>query len=675
MFCVSARRFPFFCALASFAIYYASLPPLRLSYAIFLVPAFWSVLVDPRRVVYTKGETLPKTRGFWRRWGDRLERRLFCGEYRQYWTASLLFWLATTVWVSYPHPATILGWIALSCYLACYFPLFIASSRALSRLLRFPIWASAPIAWIAVEYARNHALGGFSFAGLSHAIYDSLYLVQIAEPFGEYGVGATITLVGVLTGQAFVRRPTTRTEQERKSVKRAPRSFVCALLILFMTFLYGKSRVEYLDGLEENAREHNVRPLRLALLQDGTSYRFPLSSEINRLVSDKYLSLAAQASENPQGFDAIIWPEGSFVREYLDFSDDFSELFEFFEKTNAQLPVDETTLERLKKKYPEFFALSEARQVETRRLLERARESMRRGRLNLATLSSNLRAAVVLGTETIRLDSAGVPSFYNSCVFVPYFGEDSNFKKDSAKERLLQTPTDAAQDFDEGSFRRYDKIALVMFGEYMPFVEYLPKSWNLKGLCAEFSLGRGREFSTFVLRAAEDGPLYALAPDVCFESSIPQFIKRQTRALNPDVLVNVSNSGWFRNGSQTDLHLAARVYRAIENRRAVVAATHGGFSSWIDASGRIRAKGKRRGSEVVEAEILPVKTKPRSLKTIAVGGKTREIDLAETISVSCATLAFAAFFLSCVLSVVRRIRKISRQRRAVLTVDRNVPTI
>ncbi len=658
MFCVSARRFPFFCALVSFALYYASLPPLRLSYAVFFVPAFWSVLVDPRRVVYAKGNAPLKKRGFWRRLGGWFERRLFDGEYRQYWAASLLFWLASTVWVSYPHPATIFGWVALSCYLACYFPFFVASSRAASRLLRFPIWLAAPIAWVAVEYARNYALGGFSFAGLSHAIYDSLYLVQIAEPFGEYGVGATITLVGVLMGLAFVQNSTARAEQKRKSVKLAPRSFVCALLIVFMAFLYGKSRVEYLDGIEENAREHNVRPLRLALLQDGTSYSFPLTSEINRFVSNKYLGLAAQAAENPQGFDAIIWPEGSFEREFLDFSDDFSELFDFFEKTDANLPIDEPTLERLKKRYPDYFALSETQQIETRRLLERARESMRRERLNLATLTSNLHAAAVLGTETIRLDSSGVPAFYNSSIFVPYF------KEGTTEERLLQTPTDGAQDYDEDAFRRYDKIALVMFGEYIPFTEYLPESWKLKGLCADFSLSRGRGASTFVLRAATDGPLYALAPDVCFEGSIPQFIKRQTRELNPDVLVNVSNSGWFRNGSQTDLHLAARVYRAIENRRAVVAATHGGFSSWIDASGRIRAKGKRRGSEVVEAEILPVKTKPQSLKTITLGGKTREIDLAETTAASCATLALAAFCASQVLAIVRRVRKASRRRRA-----------
>jgi len=185
MFRVSARRFPFFYALASFAIYYASLPPLRLSYAVFLVPALWSLLIDPRRAVYEKGTPKTKARGFWRRLGAWFERRLFNGEYRQYWAASLCFWLASIVWVSYPHPATILGWIALSCYLACYFPLFVASSRALTRLLRFPIWLAAPISWTAVEYVRNYVLGGFSFAGLSHAIYDSLYLIQIAEPFGE----------------------------------------------------------------------------------------------------------------------------------------------------------------------------------------------------------------------------------------------------------------------------------------------------------------------------------------------------------------------------------------------------------------------------------------------------------------------------------------------------------
>ncbi len=49
--------------------------------------------------------------------------------YGALWLTSFVFYLAVLYWVTLPHWATSIGWVALSAYLAIYFPLFIALSR------------------------------------------------------------------------------------------------------------------------------------------------------------------------------------------------------------------------------------------------------------------------------------------------------------------------------------------------------------------------------------------------------------------------------------------------------------------------------------------------------------------------------------------------------------------
>ena len=101
--------------------------------------------------------------------------------------------------------------------------------------------------------------------------------------------------------------------------------------------------------------------------------------------------------------------------------------------------------------------------------------------------------------------------------------------------------------------------------------------------------------------------------------------------VDPDALLCISNDGWFRNGAETDLHLATQVFRAVENRRSVLASTHGGFSAWIDASGRVRASGSRGNDEVVVADVYCVKTRPLGMLRVKGESGTQSICLFDII--------------------------------------------
>ena len=155
---------------------------------------------------------------------------------------------------------------------------------------------------------------------------------------------------------------------------------------------------------------------------------------------------------------------------------------------------------------------------------------------------------------------------------------------------------------------RYDKMHLVMFGEYVPFAEYFP--WLQRLTPLPISVTAGERPAAFELGSVR------IAPNICYESVLSHVIRRQVNALTaegkePDILVNLTNDGWFWGSSELDMHLACGVFRAVECRKPFLIAANTGFSAWIDGDGRIRSKA-RDGPSVIIAE-------PRLDRTAAVG--------------------------------------------------------
>lgn len=643
------KRFaPFLATLASSIVVYTAIcPQLRWKYGVFLAPAIWAALAlrkheRPARTV----ETSAKKRGFLRRTAGAIART-FSGEYAQYWLGSFCFWAPTIVWISYPHPATAVGWIVLSGYLSFYLPLFIGLCRSMNAVLRFPIWLASPICWVAVEWARNRVLGGFSFGGLSHALYDVPNLIQIAEPLGEYGVNATIALVGALVGTAFVRRLNDAPSVGGRS---SVRLISLAAIALICTILYGNSRIAYYNAVELDVRNYNRPAMKIALLQDSTQYRFPPPKGLNKEVSDKYRALALEASQTEGGYDLIVWPEGCYFGYFFDTQGDYNDLIDKFDSVRKVNDGPALTMEQIAQKYPRYAELESSKLSDTQYALTYVRDRMLSQRQAMARTTARLGTTALLGVASAVFDETGEPTTYNSAVLVPYLGNKEQVAA-TPEADFLQAPTYSLMSESGSEFRRYCKTHLVLFGEYIPFLKYLPDSWDIKAVCAECVLGRGPGPAAFRVSPRDSDARFVLAPNICFESSIPHLIKAQIRECktvdaDPDILVNISHDGWFRCGIETDMHLATHVFRAIENRRSVVTATHGGFSAWIDPCGRIREKGERGKTQVVEATIPSIKVKRQGLY----GG----VDLGETWSLCCAILAAAAWLVFGVLRLFNR---------------------
>jgi apolipoprotein N-acyltransferase len=90
---------------------------------------------------------------------------------------------------------------------------------------------------------------------------------------------------------------------------------------------------------------------------------------------------------------------------------------------------------------------------------------------------------------------------------------------------------------------------------------------------------------------------------------VPHLLRRSYQSLvqqgnaAPDVLINLTDDGWFWGSTVLDLQLACAVFRAIEVRRPVLIAANTGISASIDGNGRIHARSPKRQEDIIYADV------------------------------------------------------------------------
>jgi apolipoprotein N-acyltransferase len=125
---------------------------------------------------------------------------------------------------------------------------------------------------------------------------------------------------------------------------------------------------------------------------------------------------------------------------------------------------------------------------------------------------------------------------------------------------------------------QYDKVHLVPFGEYVPFHRWLPFIETLVAQVGNFEAGTIG--NTLSFRGTRIGML------ICYESIFPRLSAEMTEN-GAGFLVNITNDAWFGKTAAPLQHFSMAVFRAVENRRALVRAANTGISGFIDPVGRI----------------------------------------------------------------------------------------
>jgi len=127
---------------------------------------------------------------------------------------------------------------------------------------------------------------------------------------------------------------------------------------------------------------------------------------------------------------------------------------------------------------------------------------------------------------------------------------------------------------------RYDKIHLVPWGEYIPYKQFFFFAKKLTAGAGD--MDRGTQRTVYRI----DGHAYAAF--VCYESIFGDEIRQFVRD-GAEVLVNISDDGWYGDTGAAWQHLNMVRMRAIENHRWILRSTNTGVTAAIDPSGHVTA--------------------------------------------------------------------------------------
>jgi apolipoprotein N-acyltransferase len=420
-----------------------------------------------------------------------------------------------------------------------------------------------PVVWVALEYARAYVISGFPWFFLAHSQYSRTMLIQIADVTGQYGVSFFVAMVnGVIVD--MLRYRMLRSRQLAVSGRRVAASVALVALCGAAMAGYGLWRVSQRTTLPGPA---------IGIVQ----HAFPISLYTRGASVEKIFADHLKSGEKFVGTscDLVIFPETMLPvgmnPEMLQLkvdalgSADLHSLGVLFFGQDAETISDSGLRVALGK----IIGREGDPDAETT-LLARAQR--------LADLSQRIGCPILAGGTTIHHNSDPI---------------DDNDRWTARNSALLFDASPLASQI-------YSKNHLVPFSEYVPFKKSFPKvhrmlRWFVPPVMAQ--LEPGNSCPSFELSRGADG--WWLASAICYEGTFARLTRKiltRGRTKQADVLVNLSNDGWFvyrrgggsyRGSTEHAQHLVQYCFRAIENRVPVVRAVNTGISGSIDSNGRI----------------------------------------------------------------------------------------
>ncbi|WP_397569580.1 apolipoprotein N-acyltransferase [Schlesneria sp. T3-172] len=445
--------------------------------------------------------------------------------YPSIYVGSLISQLATLQWMRLGDPTMYIAWIALSIYLAFYAVAFVLISRVAVHRCALPLALVGPAVWTGLEYLRAHLMTGFAWYFLGHSQYRWLELIQVSDIVGAYGVSFLIVMTSAALALMVPHRWLIRLNLVLPSTGPVTASGLTLSDLVQVTATFSVFASVLVYGYVRRGQADFQPGPRMALIQGN----FVASlREEPASQDDIYLThLRLNARAVREQAQVIVWPEAMFPWPLMTPAEELS---------NDQLRELVPTVN------PAMWRDTTVRSVLTE-------ESQRSG------------AALIFGIHSAEA-KPGIVSQHNSAVFV--------------------RP-------DVGIAGRYDKIHLVPFGEYIPLVNVLPFLKAFSPYNESHGLSAGKSAAIFEYLG------WRMAPVICFEDTVPHLVRRIVasgsdfeRGQPVDVLVNMTNDGWFHGSSELDQHLITAAFRAVECRTPVVRAVNTGISAVIDGDGAIR---------------------------------------------------------------------------------------
>lgn len=454
------------------------------------------------------------------------------------WSSLLVFSLWWLVRIHWLMPVTVWGYVSLSLFMGCYGAAALVLLQFIHRKYRSPMVLTLPLVWVSVEFVRGRfPLGGFAWFTLGHsqAAYDPAQsagkIIQSADLFGELTVSFIVAMTSGLLVDMLTRPWYRSSSRGRTRLRRAMRGgLVLWSVTFFAAWWYGYYRLHQSD--QTTCAGPRIMVIQTNVPQDNKN--FPTADQLAADWRDllERTRRAAQAGPKP---DLIVWPE-----------------------TMVPAPLNPEALE--------YYGAPQANYHEQIQAM-------------VQSIGTHLLAGSHASEDWVPITAAD--------------GSRFKFPRRRANSVYLYDP-DGAQ-----SPARYDKVHRVPFGEYIPWVSAFPalKRFFIKYLSPypfDYSLVAGSGLTIFEL--ARSSPISKslaqptrIVTPICYEDADSRLCRRMVwgHGRRADLLVNLTNSAWYRGGSQRLQHLQIAVLRSIENRVPSARSVNSGISGFIDSAGRI----------------------------------------------------------------------------------------
>ena len=149
--------------------------------------------------------------------------------------------------------------------------------------------------------------------------------------------------------------------------------------------------------------------------------------------------------------------------------------------------------------------------------------------------------------------------------------------------------------------RNYNKRKLVPFGEFLPFQNLLNNLGFKKITEGHGSFLRGFDNNNISINKINFLPL------ICYEIIFTDLIQKSH--LDTNLIINISEDGWFGNTIGPDQHFTKSIFRAIENNTFLLRSANKGISAIIDNKGKIIKRLNRNEAGNIEFNVPLIKSK------------------------------------------------------------------
>lgn len=229
----------------------------------------------------------------------------------------IVYWIAYVV-VHYGYLPFYLGlsiMLLLACYLGAYFALFAAGIVYFKN--KVPLFIVAPVLWVCLEYIKSRLFTGFPWENLGYSQFNNIFLIQIVDVTGIFGLSLLIVLLNV----AFFEIIT----------KRSKESFVLAASVVVLwscIYGYGVLRIAGMDKVLKDAPTMNVSLIQ-GNIDQSIKWRKDFQEETVNIYEE--LSLRRPHTEG----SLIVWPETAVPFNFQDENDLHRQLSDLPIKTKS----------------------------------------------------------------------------------------------------------------------------------------------------------------------------------------------------------------------------------------------------------------------------------------------------------------------------------------------------